>query len=67
MCMLPAMIIGCFALMQPFSPMRRQFELIQQLGIEYADLTDNHNGATLGTEYGFSASFSLSRRLLSSS
>lgn len=39
--------------------MRRQFELIRQLGIDYADLTDNHNGATLGTEYGFSASFSL--------
>lgn len=53
------MIIGCFALVQPFSPMRRQFELIRQLGIDYADLTDNHNGATLGTEYGFSASFSL--------
>ena len=45
--------------MQPFSPMRRQFELIRSLGIDYADLTDNHNGATLGTEYGFSASFSL--------
>jgi len=53
------MIIGCFALMQPFSPMRRQFELIRQMGFDYADLTDNHNGATLGTEYGFSASFSL--------
>lgn len=53
------MIIGCFALMQPFTPMRRQFELIRQLGIDYADLTDNHNGATLGTEYGFCASFSL--------
>lgn len=53
------MIIGCFALVQPFSPMRRQFELIRSLGIDYADLTDNHNGATLGTEYGFSASFSL--------
>ncbi|MEI8042944.1 MAG: sugar phosphate isomerase/epimerase family protein [Verrucomicrobiota bacterium] len=53
------MIIGCFALVQPFSPMRRQFELIRQMGIDYADLTDNHNGATLGTEYGFAASFSL--------
>lgn len=53
------MIIGCFALVQPFSPMRRQFELIRQMGFDYADLTDNHNGATLGTEYGFSASFSL--------
>jgi inosose dehydratase len=53
------MKIGCFALIQPFSPMRRQFELIRQLGFDYADLTDNHDGATLGTEYGFSASFSL--------
>jgi inosose dehydratase len=53
------MIIGCFALIQPFSPMRRQFEVIQQMGFDYADLTDNHNGATLGTEYGFAASFSL--------
>jgi inosose dehydratase len=39
--------------------MRRQFELIRELGFDYADLTDNHDGATLGTEYGFSASFSL--------
>lgn len=53
------MIIGCFALVQPFSGMRRQFEAIRALGIDYADLTDNHDGATLGTEYGFSASFSL--------
>jgi inosose dehydratase len=53
------MKIGCFALIQPFSPMRRQFELIRELGFDCADLTDNHDGATLGTEYGFSASFSL--------
>ena len=53
------MKIGCFALIQPFSPMRRQFELIRELGFDFADLTDNHTGATLGTEYGFSASFSL--------
>ena len=53
------MKIGCFALIQPFSPMRRQFELIRELGFDFADLTDNHDGATLGTEYGFSASFSL--------
>jgi len=49
------MKVGCFALIQTFSPMRRQFELIRQLGFDYADLTDNHDGATLGTEYGFSA------------
>lgn len=53
------MIIGCFALMEPFSPMRRQFEVIRSMGFDYADLTDNHDGATLGTEYGFAASFSL--------
>lgn len=29
------------------------------MGFDYADLTDNHDGATLGTEYGFSASVSL--------
>lgn len=45
--------------MEPFTPMRRQFEVIRSLGFDYADLTDNHDGATLGTEYGFSASFSL--------
>lgn len=45
--------------MEPFTPMRRQFEVIRSLGIDYADLTDNHDGATLGTEYGFAASFSL--------
>jgi inosose dehydratase len=53
------MKIGCFALMEPFTPMRRQFEAIRELGFDYADLTDNHDGATLGSEYGFSASFSL--------
>lgn len=53
------MKIGCFALIQPFSSMRRQFEMIRKTGFDYADLTDNHCGATLGTEYGFSASISL--------
>jgi len=53
------MIIGCFALMEPFTPMRRQFEAIRELGFDFADLTDNHDGATLGTEYGFAASLSL--------
>ncbi|HJM62315.1 MAG: xylose isomerase [Roseibacillus sp.] len=53
------MKIGCFALMEPFTPMRRQFEVIRELGFDYADLTDNHDGSTLGAEYGFAASFSL--------
>lgn len=53
------MIIGSFALIEPFTPIRRQFEAIRELGIDYVDLTDNHDGATLGTEYGFAASLSL--------
>lgn len=53
------MIIGCFALVEPFSPVKRQFEAIREMGIEYADLTDNHNGGMLGVEYGFTASISL--------
>jgi len=53
------MIIGCFALVEPFAPMRRQFQLIREMGFDYADLTDNHNGGMLGVEYGFAASLSL--------
>jgi len=54
------MIIGCFALIEPFSPLDRQFAAIKELGFSYADLTDSHDGATLGTEFGFSATASLS-------
>ncbi len=53
------MIIGCFALVEPFAGMPRQFQAIRELGLEYADLTDNHNGGMLGAEYGFTASVSL--------
>lgn len=53
------MKIGCFALVQPFTAMARQFELIRAMGLEYADLTDNHNGGMLGVEYGFTSSISL--------
>lgn len=53
------MKIGCFALVQPFTPLRTQFELIRELGIRYADITDSHDGASLGGEYGFSAVASL--------
>lgn len=35
------MIIGCFALVQPFSGMEKQFQLIRSMGFEFADLTDN--------------------------
>ncbi len=53
------MIIGCFALIDPFTDMSHQFARIREMGFDYADLTDNHDGATLGTEYGFAASISL--------
>jgi inosose dehydratase len=39
--------------------MERQFAAIRELGIDYADLTDNHDGASLGVEFGFAASVSL--------
>ncbi len=53
------MIIGCFALVEPFTPVRRQFQLIREMGIDYVDLTDSHDGASLGSEAGFVASLSL--------
>ena len=53
------MKIGCFALVEPFTGMARQFEAIAEMGIKYADVTDNHNGGMLGAEYGFAASVSL--------
>ncbi len=53
------MRIGCFALVEPFQNMARQFQAIREMGIRYADLTDNHNGGMLGVEYGFAASVSL--------
>jgi inosose dehydratase len=53
------MIIGCFALVEPFTPLERQFQAIRELGISHADLTDNHDGAALGAEFGFAATASL--------
>lgn len=53
------MRIGCFALIEPFATMRRQFELIREMGFDAADLTDCHDGACLGNEFGFSPSISL--------
>jgi inosose dehydratase len=53
------MIIGCFALVEPFQSMARQFHAIAEMGIDYVDLTDNHNGGMLGVEAGFTASISL--------
>jgi inosose dehydratase len=52
-------IIGCFALVTPFSSLRKQFQLIRQMGFDYADLTDCYDGGSLGGEYGFVAAYSL--------
>jgi len=53
------MDIGCFALVDPFSLIDHQLQRIKDLGFTYADVTDNHNGGMLGTEFGFTASISL--------
>jgi inosose dehydratase len=53
------MLIGCFALVEPFALMERQFQAIQEMGVRYADITDNHDGGALGVEFGFTASVSL--------
>jgi len=53
------MKIGCFALVEPFRSLERQFQAIKEMGISCADLTDNHQGGMLGVEYGFAASVSL--------
>ncbi len=53
------MKIGCFALVEPFAGMARQFQAVREMGFEYADVTDNHDGGALGVEYGFAGSVSL--------
>ena len=53
------MKIGCFALVEPFTGLARQFQAIAEMGITCADITDNHQGGMLGAEYGFAASISL--------
>lgn len=53
------MKIGCFALVQPFLPVAEQLKLIKEMGVDYADVTDNHDGGSLGAEYGFAETVSL--------
>jgi inosose dehydratase len=53
------MKIGCFALVEPFTDLRRQVELIAEMGFQYADLTDTHDGADLLAEFEHSAAASL--------
>lgn len=51
--------IGCFALINPFSPLSAQFQAIRDMGIDFVDVTDSHDGAILGNEFGFTAAASL--------
>jgi len=53
------MKLGCFALVEPFTSLRRQFELIAEMGFAYADLTDTHDGADLLATATHSAATSL--------
>jgi len=53
------MKIGCFALVEPFTPLRRQFEIIAEMGVSYADLSDTHDGADLLAEFQHGAATSL--------
>ncbi len=51
--------VGCFALLQPFTTLDKQLELIKSWGFSYADITDNSDGACLGVGYGFTSLASL--------
>ena len=53
------MRIGCFACVEPFAPMARQLKAIKEMGFQFADITDNHDGASLGEEFGFAPTLSL--------
>lgn len=51
--------VGCFALLEPFTTLDKQLELIKSWGFSYADITDNSDGACLGVGYGFTSLASL--------
>ena len=53
------MKIGCFACVEPFAPLARQFAAIRAMGFQFADVTDNHDGAALGEEFAFAPTASL--------
>ncbi|WP_276353290.1 sugar phosphate isomerase/epimerase family protein [Cohnella caldifontis] len=53
------MRVGCFALVDPFATIEHQLKRIKDMGFDYADVTDNSDGGTLGVEFGFSSVISL--------
>lgn len=42
------MKVGCFALVDPFSPLEHQLKRISEMGFSCADITDSHPGGLLG-------------------
>jgi len=53
------MKIGCFTIIEPFTPLEHQMAKIREMGFDYCDIAATHDGASLLVEYGFSASVSL--------
>jgi inosose dehydratase len=53
------MKVGCFALIDPFRDMDHQLSRIANMGFQYADITDNNSGGSLGRDGGFVATVSL--------
>ena len=51
--------VGCFALINPFQTLDQQVAQIKEWGFQYADVTDNADGACLGSHFGFNAVASL--------
>jgi len=54
-----SMKIGCFALINPFTTLDTQIDQIRDWGFRCADITDNSDGACLGSEFGFTSLASL--------
>lgn len=54
-----AINVGCFALINAFQTLDKQVDQIKEWGFKYADITDNADGACLGSHFGFNAVASL--------
>lgn len=54
-----AIKIGCFAVINPFETLDKQVDQIKAWGFKYADITDNADGACLGSHFGFNSVASL--------
>jgi inosose dehydratase len=51
--------LGCFALLEPFTTLDKQVDLIKSWGFSYGDITDSSDGACLGVGFGFTSVASL--------